>query len=659
MLNDTYKLLASVTVVRELYDSEKSLYDVLEKFINEIIYRNKLYSFTAKNITDFLNKEYSFKLNESIVKTCLKRMKFVKKNGTYNCNDLAKRGSQVDSFFEESTKKNEKLFKQLFDFLENRQGKLTELDKNRIRNNFCDFLLQDSVGRDDSLTQFFHEFILSIEDDSNEMEILNAVKEGTLLYEGLRYCSISESGSWKTNMNIILDTEILFAIGGYNSEMYQDLYLELEKYLKEINRDCPSRNPRIQLSYFEETKNELDAYFESAERIVKQKDVLDPTKEAMQQIVNNCTKPSDVQAKKAIFFQKLREKNIHVVEHKFYDLEKSENVEYNREQKELIEKYTMEWKETSENIHRSLQCLSHVNILRNGKSNNGFEQCGFIFLTATGRTLKLANTPELSGEGKVPLATTLDFLINRFWFKLNKGFGSNQIPRTLDMVMRSRHILASILNSKVAKNFDELKGKYENGDISKEEFVAMNSDLRHQLKTPDEVDKDTIGEVIDDLEQWNLEKAIEEQKRKDAQLKEAQGENKKLKEILEKYENMHLEQQKELAATQKNLDTVNTNYENDKEQWNLRFELAEKNNRENVEAMNKMQMELAEIRKRDKWFKYRFFQIIVLIIVLARAGVFVYGEIQGYIWAKVVSAMIEISVLIPVINVFFKKKRPK
>ena len=159
MLNDTYKLLASVTVVRELYDSEKSLYDVLEKFINEIIYRNKLYSFTAKNITDFLNKEYSFKLNESIVKTCLKRMKFVKKNGTYNCNDLAKRGSRVDSFFEESTKKNEKLFKQLFDFLENRQGKLTELDKNRIRNNFCDFLLQDSVGRDDALTQFFHEFI--------------------------------------------------------------------------------------------------------------------------------------------------------------------------------------------------------------------------------------------------------------------------------------------------------------------------------------------------------------------------------------------------------------------------------------------------------------------------------------------------------------------
>ena len=34
MLNDTYKLMASVTVVRELYDSNNNLYDVLEKFIN-------------------------------------------------------------------------------------------------------------------------------------------------------------------------------------------------------------------------------------------------------------------------------------------------------------------------------------------------------------------------------------------------------------------------------------------------------------------------------------------------------------------------------------------------------------------------------------------------------------------------------------------------
>lgn len=43
MLNDTYRLLASVTVVRELYDADKSIYDVLQEFINEIIVRKRMY----------------------------------------------------------------------------------------------------------------------------------------------------------------------------------------------------------------------------------------------------------------------------------------------------------------------------------------------------------------------------------------------------------------------------------------------------------------------------------------------------------------------------------------------------------------------------------------------------------------------------------------
>ena len=90
MLNDTYKLLASVTVVRELYDAEKGIYDVLEEFINEIITRNRWFSFSASDLTARLNDEYSFQLNDSVVRTCLKRMHFEKSNGKYKCDDLEK-----------------------------------------------------------------------------------------------------------------------------------------------------------------------------------------------------------------------------------------------------------------------------------------------------------------------------------------------------------------------------------------------------------------------------------------------------------------------------------------------------------------------------------------------------------------------------------------
>lgn len=521
MLNDTYRLLASVTVVRELYDSEKNVYDVLEKFINEIIYRNKLYSFTDGQITELLNEEYSFELKVPIVKTCLKRMKLHKDQGRYSC-ELKEKENYVENFLETSQKNNDKLFAQLFEFLENRKN-IKQIDKDFVRNQFCDFLLQEQENNSDIMTQYFHEFILSVENDYEKMETIKLVKEGMLLYEGIRYSSnTNEVGTWKTNLNIILDTEILFAAGGYNSEMYQTMYQELEKYLREINRGCPANAPKIRLSYFQETKMEIDSYFESAERIVKQLDILDPTKEAMQQIVNNCETPSDVQRKRTLFFQKLQGKNIRVIEREFYNKENKDNYEFNLENESTAENYGNQWNETKENIFRSLRSLSHINILRKGKSDCGFERCNYIFLTATGRTLKLAS--EIGEEGKVPLATTFDFLINRFWFKLNKGFGMNKSPRTLDMVMRSRYLLSAIIKNKTAQKYDKVKKEYEEGKLTKKEFGALYSDLRERMKVPSEIDKDTIGEEINDLEQWNLEMEKEEYSRKEEQLK---GERKK------------------------------------------------------------------------------------------------------------------------------------
>lgn len=49
--------------------------------------------------------------------------------------------------------------------------------------------------------------------------------------------------------------------------------------------------------------------------------------------------------------------------------------------------------------------------------------------------------------------------------------------------------------------------------------MALNNELREQLKVPTEIDIDTIGEEINDLEHWNLEKEKEEFHRKEEQLK--------------------------------------------------------------------------------------------------------------------------------------------
>lgn len=522
MLNDTYKLLASVTVVRGLYDSQKGIYDVLCEFINDIISKEHLYSFRASDLTEKLNNYYSFQLNESVIKTCLKRMKIQRKNGVYSSNGITGRSVDINGAISESQKRNNELFKELFKFLEQRlEHDLTEKEENRFKTAFCDFLLQDEIENSDKINQYFHEFILSIASNEEQMETLNQIKEGILLYEGIRYSSnLSEIGSWKSKLVLLLDTEILFAIGGYNSVMYQDQYNELNKYIREINRGCTSANKKIKLAYFFENKKEIDSYFESAERIVRGQDFLDLTKEAMSQIVNSCTSPSDIQNKRTLFYQSLKKSDVYLYEKDFYNSD-PENAAYNLEAFDTWGKYVDIMHENKENIHKSIACLSHINILRKGINDQGFENCRYIFLTATGRTLKLASMPEFLKNGNVPLATTFDFLINHFWFKLNKGFGTNRTPRTLDMVIRARHILASIINTKAAQKFDKFKLQYERNEISKEDFYALNTDLRNHLKKPEEVDVDTISTEIEDIEKWNFDVAMENQHRKEIELENA------------------------------------------------------------------------------------------------------------------------------------------
>lgn len=668
MLSDTYKLLASVTVVRELYDANKGIYDVLEEFINEILTRKRLYSFSSSELTELLNTEYSFQLDEAVIKTCLKRMRISKRDGVYSCSDLDQRGSGINSQIEESENKNKELFKELNVFLEKRLKKqYTEVEKKEIRNLFCDFLLQDTLGSNNAYTQFFHEFVLSISDNVQLMDTLNNVKEGTLIYEGIRYSgNLSEVGSWKTELNLILDTEILFAIGDYNSVLYQDMYSELEKYLEEINRGYPVNAPKIRLSYFLETKQELDAYFDRAERIVAGLDVLDPTKEAMSQIVNNCYTKADVQTKKSLLLQKLKGRGIFPINRDFYDLNNKDNNEYNLESQTIIDKYSTKWNDNKENIYRSIKCLSHVNILRKGISDRGFENCEYIFLTATGRTLKLARVTEYRQNGNVPLATTFDFLINRFWFKLNKGFGSNRTPRTMNMVMRARHILATIINNKASEKYDEFKEKYEQEKITKEEFCALNNDLRSQLKTPQEVDKDTIGEEIDDLDKWNFENILENQKRKELELNNANEQLSELQEVVKQYENTQKTLQDELNEVITKLDKNQIQHE--LEQSELKSELIKERELNKTfsqdidylkHMLEKEQKTREDMEKKDKWKKYYLACSVIFLIMFTGVGIYIYGSVKGLAWATAVSAILEISALVFFVISKVKKIKPQ
>ena len=65
----------------------------------------------------------------------------------------------------------------------------------------------------------------------------------------------------------------------------------------------------------------------------------------MQQIVNNCKTPSDVQMKRTAFWGKLSDKNIKQLDYDFYDVDNERNSKFNLEDEEVIYKYSEAWRE--------------------------------------------------------------------------------------------------------------------------------------------------------------------------------------------------------------------------------------------------------------------------------------------------------------------------
>jgi len=180
--------------------------------------------------------------------------------------------------------------------------------------------------------------------------------------------------------------------------------------------------------------------------------------------------------------------------------------------------------------------LNFINIHRKGISNKKLENVGFILLTGTSNTLQLAWNYILKLNGDIPLATNLNFLTNKLWFKLNKGFGKGDYPKTFDIVTKAQIVLSTQLNESVANKYEEFQSKYKNGEINKQQAIALIVELRKQAKKPEDISEYDVEDVLKSIEERSIEQYLQEEElfKNKAQIQEK--ENIKLKENLKKKE---------------------------------------------------------------------------------------------------------------------------
>jgi len=526
-------LLASAALFRALYDNNKDIYDVISEFVRAYILFNSKWTFNTTECVDGLKETFEFDLPEAVVSTCLKKR--LKKsgelniaNGTYSITEKFNKENTIRSGYLESKSDYDNVLEKLFSHVKGLGLKSIEFSE--LENSFNKYFLNERLPN--SHSSHIAQFLIENQDNQIFKEKVSRIEEGLILYAGIKSTpDLSTLGSWKGDLFVFLDTEHLFSAAGLNGELYKKIFYEFLDLVKDVNRRG-GKGGRISLKYFEETANDFYNFFFAAESIIDKGKWVDPSKTAMISITNGCRWKSDVIEKKKIFEKDIERIGIKLEEKKDY----YKNPEYNVESESVLEDLRNTfWSDNDNNrLSETLKIFTKINVFRKGESKGPIDCVKSIFLTENNRTKAIAfSDPIFPNNGSIPFATNIEFLTERIWFKLSKGFVENTGQRTsFDVITKAKLVLSSQLNRSVSENYKELNKKYEKGEIDKDNAALLISELRSRPNSPDEMTpseaEDSIAFIDSDLiEGVQREKALLERKAQDGEL--AQNELRELR----------------------------------------------------------------------------------------------------------------------------------
>jgi hypothetical protein len=616
-------LLASVALFSELYNSEtfKSIPDILAEFIKGAVVFEKKFSLNSTELKELLQKTYGFIIPESVLRTTLKnRLKDIVTKEFENFHfdvSLLQDYQDFKSNVETIDVKQNDIVSELYDYIETKKEiELTQIEKNKVFENFSHFLMDN--GYSDKYSELISAFVISKETDVTFKEELSAIKEGLILYQGINYSAdINQLGSWKDKLTIYLSTEHLFNCLGYNGVLFKEIFEDFSNLVNEINRshNKQGNNKLIELKYLDETYEEIDHFFKSAESIKKGYKRLDPSKLAMSNILKGCEDVSDIKEKQVNFFLELKRNGINHQEYSF-DIEKSQ---FNVVDENVIEdlKTVSEEKKMPFNEEYCTICLrlfTKINTFRQGRNNVPFEKIGHIYITENGFAKYLGHNNTVKFEEyDIAFAKDIDYVISKFWFKLKKGFNDKaSLPKTFDLVTKAKIIMSSHINNSLSDNYDKLQSKFKKGEFTEEVAIELSHAYKEKPNSPELITSENIDDSLQFLDDENfIEDFLREKTRKEVEFTETLQEKEALEKELQKYK------QKELEAERKALQEKEEKELNEKRE-KYQIETKAFNTRLNSYIHEQWNKEY-KTRKWHLW-KYLIFILSAILIIFLLIG---------------------------------------
>lgn len=489
IINDQKKCMASLAVFKQLFNSGNDIFCIIAEFIKQEIISRGLTDFTEQQMHEFLLIDNGFDVPQAVIHTSIKRLPFLTRQkesvvvstslSSDECNTFKK---QIDN----ATEERELISKRLINYANSkREVALTNEEETELCKSFYAYVVDDTAPI--RFSELVCAFILENENDIELQKHLNLIREGVISFIGLSYYNNSYGtvDSFDKEIYIYLETEILFHMAGYNGLTYQNLFEEFYSQIQEINKMHQIKNGKkvIFLRYFTETLNEINEYFDQAEKIVRRSKLPDPSKTAMHSLVNGVTDPSVIMDKRTEFDRLLKEHGIQYEDYSF-DLSK-DNGSYCLDYKSFIDD-----KESSvqEKVYSDLTLLNWIYIKRNKRKIESFANMKAILLTGNYHVMQLAMDERLHQPGELALSATIDFLTTRFWFSLCKGLSKDCNLLSANVLTKARLALASLNCESINKAYKEIEQEIDKGGYDKELMKSRIASLHRRFRMPENVD---------------------------------------------------------------------------------------------------------------------------------------------------------------------------
>lgn len=509
MSENVKDILPSLSFVTEIYNQSKDIYDVLASLALFSLKKGDSQIFSREDAKNIINDFYGFSLPGEIASRSIKRLC---ENGL--CTQLKRNQwrlslSSVEEFkcldneFFDINKKYENLIIDISKFCTDELN-LKDINTEDIKGLLYDFLSGVKHERKSYKDDIIELFTISNEGVSCT-EYINTLKKGLVVYTGVCFTPhLDTIGKWNHNLYLVLSTDILFSAYGLNGQFEKARLEDFFELVKEVNLN---KKKTISLIALEESQKEIDNFFYRAERITIEHLPIDVTKEAMVELLSTCNTAEQIIIKKTDFLRKLRQHGI-----EFQKRPENMNAYY-LNSNEALAKIKKDFNEdvSEEDIQKSFDELSVINALRHGSTFTQFKDAKYFFVTGKRLTNFMAHHTSIrDNDRNIPLTANINFLTEKLWFALNKGFSNSTLPKSLDMIIRAKAAISSKLSDAIFEKYKELDKKVKDGSLCTEMASDLYKEYMSKKVKPENIDKYMTTELYAYLNENSIDKYIEE-----------------------------------------------------------------------------------------------------------------------------------------------------